>query len=65
MTPAEYIEALHTTGIAREIAVMDLDRAAAALLKIDERTARRYRNGDTIIPGPVQVALHALAAPPA
>jgi len=30
------------------------------LLKVDERTARRYRRGETAIPGPVQVALNLL-----
>ena len=40
---------------------MALDREAARLLGLDERTPRRYRAG-AFIPGPVRVALAALAA---
>lgn len=60
MTAAEYMKALHSAGIARNLPAHELDREAAALLRIDERTARRYRRGETAIPGPVAVALDAL-----
>lgn len=58
----EYIEALHNAGIPRGVGLLELDRCAAVLLKINEHTARRYRTGYIKVPGPVQVALEALAA---
>jgi hypothetical protein len=61
MTPQEYISALHAAGIPEGLPVLELDRQAASLLKVDERTARRYRRGEIKIPGPVEVALVCLA----
>lgn len=61
MTPVEYLEALHSAGIPRDIGLNDIDRRAAKMLEIDERTARRYRSGAIQVPGPVKVALTALA----
>lgn len=61
MTVLEYVEALHSAGVPREITVTGLDHEAALLLKVDVRTARRYRRGEIQVPGPVQVALRFLA----
>lgn len=61
MRPRAYMAALRAAGIERGLPVQELDQRAAALLKIDERTARRYRRDETPIPGPVEVALAALA----
>lgn len=61
MTPQRYVAMLHAAGIPRGIPALDLDQAAASLLRIDARTARRYRLGEQDVPGPVQVALDALA----
>ena len=60
MTAVQYIRALYASGASRELGVLDLDRYAAVILKIDERTARRYRRGEIPVPGPVEVALTAL-----
>lgn len=60
MTPAEYLAALHAAGIPPTIGLMELDDATAVLLRIDRRTARRYRRGEIPIPGPVVVALECL-----
>lgn len=63
MNAADYMKALHAAGIPRGLPAHELDRQAAALLKIDERTARRYRRGEgASIPGPVKVALTAITA---
>lgn len=61
MTPLAYLEALETVGISNRLPAREIDRQVAALLKCDERTARRWRLGEIAIPGPVEVALHALA----
>lgn len=61
MTPKDYIEALMRAGIPENLPVGELDRRAAALLKVSASTSRHYRNGDAAIPGPVQVALKLLA----
>lgn len=63
MTGDQYLAALFATGIARDLSAHELDRQAAALLRIDVRTARRYRREETTIPGPVEVALAALRKP--
>lgn len=60
MTAAEYLAALAAAGIDTSLPIGQLDREAASLLEIDERTARRYRRGDITIPGPVRVALECL-----
>jgi hypothetical protein len=57
VTSREYLAALLRAGIAENLPVLEMDRRAARLLRIDERTARRYRNGESPIPGPVQIAL--------
>lgn len=57
MTAADYLKALYAAGIPRSLPAHELDRRAAELFKVDERTARRYRRGETAIPGPVKVAL--------
>lgn len=64
MTAAEYIAALYAAGIPRSLPAHELDQRAADLLKVDDRTARRYRRGETTIPGPVQVALTLLRCSP-
>lgn len=61
MTVRDYLAALRAMGVPQHLPVLEQDRQAAVLLKIDERTARRYRRGETPIPGPVQVALDCLA----
>ena len=63
MTPATYLAALYVAGIPRGLPVHELDRRAAEMLKINVRTARRYRWGETRIPDLVEVALTALARP--
>jgi hypothetical protein len=60
MTPTEYMTALSVVGILRNLPAHELDRQAAELLKVDERTARRYRRGEQAIPGPVALALNLL-----
>lgn len=62
MTPQAYVAALGRAGVDVGLPVGKIDREAASLLKIDQRTAQRYRCGEIAIPGPVQVALEALAA---
>lgn len=62
MTAADYIAALHAAGAPPDLGVLALDRFAADLLKIDVRTARRYRSGEIRIPGPVEVALNCLSS---
>ena len=62
LTPDEYIEALYEAGAPRGAGLLELDREAARMLQVDERTARRYRKGVRPVPGPVAVALFALAA---
>lgn len=61
MTPAQYLSALYVAGLSRRLSATEFDQEAARLLQVDERTARRYRRGETLIPGPVQVALERLA----
>lgn len=61
MTAAQYRLALYAAGIPKGLPVLSEDREAARLLKIDERTARRYRTGETRVPGPVLVALNCLS----
>ena len=53
--------AVLAAGVPGGLPVNEFDRQAAALLRVDERTARRYRSGASAIPGPVMVALEALA----
>lgn len=60
MTAAQYIRALYASGASRDLRKAELDRYAAVILKIDERSARRYRRGEIAVPGPVEVALTAL-----
>ncbi len=57
MTPSEYLEALAKAGIANGLPAKELDRQAAALLRVDVRTTRRYRRGEVTIPGPVRALL--------
>jgi hypothetical protein len=59
MTTDQYLAALEAAGIDLPASAA-IDVAAGRLLKIDERTARRYRYGEIAVPGPVQVALIAL-----
>lgn len=61
MNPADYVAALMRAGIPENLPVLELDRRAAALLRVDERTARRYRNGEVAIPRPVQALLSLLS----
>lgn len=60
MTPGEYLAALYAAGIPDNLPVQEIDRQAARLLEVAERTARRYRLGAAEIPGPVRVALRGL-----
>lgn len=53
--------ALSAAGINTNLPAGQLDREVSSLLKIDTRTARRYRRGEIAIPGPVQVALECLS----
>ena len=62
MSADDYLAALAAIGIPQTLPVHELDRQAAELLRINERTARRYRRGKTAIPGPVEAALNCLAA---
>lgn len=57
MTPAEYLLALTSAGIAEGLPSKELDRQASAMLSVDVRTARRYRRGEVTIPGPVRALL--------
>lgn len=57
MTPEKYLRLLRGAGVAESLPILEQDREAARLLKINKRTARRYRRGEVIIPGPVAVAL--------
>jgi hypothetical protein len=60
MTTEDYLAALRAAGVTAQS--NEADKQAGKLLKIDERTARRYRLGEIGVPGPVQVALRALGA---
>jgi hypothetical protein len=62
MTPADYLEALHRAGILEDLPTKELDRQASLVLRVDIRTARRYRRGEVSIPGPVTALLGELAA---
>lgn len=62
MTPAEYVDALIKTGIPEDLPTKELDRRASEVLRVDVRTARRYRRGEVSIPGPVTALLELLAA---
>lgn len=61
MTPEQYIDALIAAGIEGGLPTKEMDRRAAELLRVDVRTARRYRRGEVSIPGPARVALELLA----
>ena len=54
MTPAEYRIALETLGLSQI--------AAARLLGVDDRTSRRWANGERDIPPPAQRFLRYLIA---
>jgi len=60
--PAEYAAALRGAGIPADLPLTEQDALAARLLRVNVRTVRRYRRGETPIPGPVEVALRCLAA---
>lgn len=62
MTPDNYLEALHRAGIPEGLPTKELDRQASLVLRVDVRTARRYRRGEVTIPGPVAALLELLAA---
>jgi hypothetical protein len=62
VTPPVYLAALYAAGLSRSLSFRDLDRQAAALLLVNERTARRYRLGEIDVPGPVEVALRCLVS---
>lgn len=62
MTPSDYLEALIKAGIPEGLPTKELDRQASVLLRVDVRTARRYRRGEVSIPGPVGALLELLAA---
>lgn len=62
MTPNEYLEALLKAGIPEGLPTKELDRQASVVLRVDIRTARRYRRGEVSIPGPVGALLELLAA---
>lgn len=57
MTPSEYLTALLSAGIEDGLPTKELDRQASVLLRVDVRTARRYRRGEVTIPGPVRALL--------
>lgn len=62
MTPGEYLDALHKAGIPEGLPTKELDRQASVVLRVDVRTARRYRRGEVTIPGPVGALLELMAA---
>jgi hypothetical protein len=62
MTPNDYLAALHAVGIPEGLPSKELDRRASVVLRVDVRTARRYRRGEVSIPGPVVALLELLAA---
>ncbi len=62
MTPAAYLEALHGAGIPQGLPTKELDRQASVLLRVDVRTARRYRHGEVTVPGPVAALLELLGS---
>jgi hypothetical protein len=64
MTPKDYVAAVLAVGVKEGLPVQEFDRQAALLLQINERTARRYRTGKVVIPGPVQVALRVMGSLP-
>jgi len=51
-------------GIAEGLPTKELDRQASVLLRVDVRTARRYRRGEVGIPGPVTALLGLMGASP-
>ena len=61
MTPRDYLSALHKAGITDGLPTKELDRQASVILRVDIRTARRYRRGEVSIPGPVAALLDMLA----
>jgi hypothetical protein len=62
MKPDEYLAALRAAGIPESLPVTELDRQAALLLGVGQRTARRYRNGEYKIPTRTEITLRVLAA---
>jgi hypothetical protein len=62
MTPDDYLQALIKAGIKEGLPTKELDRQASVVLRVDVRTARRYRRGEVSIPGPVAALLELLAA---
>lgn len=63
MSPSDYVAALHKAGAAADSRPEQLDSFANQLLRISKRSSRRYRSGEIVIPGPVQIALIALSRP--
>jgi hypothetical protein len=61
MTTDEYAAALYAAGIQQGLPSKEFDRQASAILRVDVRTARRYRRGEVAIPGPVRALLEHLA----
>lgn len=61
MTPIDYLSALTKAGIPQGLPSKELDRQASVVLRVDVRTARRYRRGEVSIPGPVKALLEQLA----
>jgi hypothetical protein len=57
----EYLAALAAAGLPPDLPKHELDRRAAELLRVGERTARSYRSGQQPVPGPVSLALELLA----
>ncbi len=62
MNTTEYAAAVQAAGVPADLPLLEQDRRAAEMLRIDIRTARRYRRGEVPIPGPVEVALRCLFA---
>jgi hypothetical protein len=62
LTTETYVAALHGAGVAEGLPTKEFDRQAAVLLRVDTRTARRYRRGEVAIPGPVAALLELLGA---
>jgi len=62
MTPSEYLAALTRVGILDGLPTKELDRRPSVVLRVDIRTARRYRRGEVSIPGPAAALLELLAA---
>jgi hypothetical protein len=61
MSPTDYVIALMAAGMEENLSLLEMDRRAAVLLGVDERTTRRYRRGSVTIPRSIEQHLTTLA----